>query len=108
MFYLYEDQITELIRKIVEKYKKELQLVLIYGSFSRHQHKPNSDLDVLIVGDEKVKHKVLDDLSESYVKYSVIVSVLFYSHKQYQLMRNHPFVKRALKEGIIIWEKKKI
>ena len=108
MFYLYEDQIIELIRNIVKKYQKKLQLVLIYGSFSRHQHMPNSDLDVLIVGDEKVRHEILDAFSEVYVKYSVMVSVLYYSYRQYHLMKNHPFIKRALKEGIIIWERKKI
>jgi len=108
MFYLYEEQILEAVKKIIERYKKNLYLVVIYGSFSRQQHMPDSDLDILIVGDEEIKKIILDELAEIYVKYSVMISALFYSLKQYQMIKHHPFITTALREGIIIWEKRKI
>jgi len=108
MFYLYEEQILQAIKDIVNKYKKNLYLVVIYGSFSMRQHMPDSDLDILIVGDEEIKKIILDELAEIYVKYSIMVSALFYSLKQFQRIKQHPFITTALKEGMIIWEKRKI
>ncbi|MCD6514798.1 MAG: nucleotidyltransferase domain-containing protein [Candidatus Odinarchaeota archaeon] len=55
MFYLYEEQIIKSVKQIIKKYENALHLVVIYGSFARQQHTPNSDLDLLIVGDERVK-----------------------------------------------------
>jgi len=108
MFYLYEEQIIELVKQIIKKYESALHLVVIYGSFARQQHTPNSDLDLLIVGDENVKKQVLNELANIYVNFSVVVSTLFYSWDQYQKLIHHPFIKRALKEGIVLWEKRKI
>ena len=108
MFYLYEEQIIELVKQIIKKYESVLHLVVIYGSFARQQHTPNSDLDLLIVGDENVKKQVLNELANIYVNFSVVISTLFYSWDQYQKLIHHPFIKRALKEGIVLWEKRKI
>ena len=106
MFYIYEEQIIDSVKKIVKKYSRDLYLVVIYGSFARQQHMPDSDLDLLIVGKDKVKKQILDDLSEIYVRYSIVVSALFYSPSQYHIVEHHPFIKQALKEGITLWEKK--
>ena len=108
MFYVYETQIIDSIKDVIKKYKNNLHLVVIYGSYAIRRHKPDSDLDLLIVGKENIKKEILNDLSEIYIKYSIIVSTSFYTPKQYKIIEHDPFIQRALNEGLILWERRMI
>lgn len=108
MLYLYEKEILETIKSIVEEFKDKIFLAVIYGSFARRKHAPDSDIDMLIIGDKTIRDKLIDCFSEIYVQYSIMVPVVFYSYAQFKKIQNHPFIKNALENGMIIWARKKI
>ncbi|MHA1753906.1 MAG: nucleotidyltransferase domain-containing protein [Candidatus Odinarchaeia archaeon] len=107
MLYLYEAYILSDIKKIIKDNKDKINLALLYGSITKGNHKPDSDIDLVVVADEKEINNLRDKFAIIYLKYSVPISVIFYTPAQFNFIKTHPFIRRILKEGRILWEKKK-
>ncbi|MHA1239129.1 MAG: nucleotidyltransferase domain-containing protein [Candidatus Odinarchaeia archaeon] len=108
MLYVYEREILTEIQNIVKRNREHIYLAVLYGSIVHNKHTPESDVDLFIVGEESFKKFLLEELSNLYLKYFIPVSILYYTLRQFNEIRNHPFIKKVLKEGRVIWEKKKI
>ncbi|MHA1410847.1 MAG: nucleotidyltransferase domain-containing protein [Candidatus Odinarchaeia archaeon] len=107
MLYLYEADILSDIEKIIEDNRDKIHLVILYGSIIRGDHKPDSDIDLIIVTDKKEINKLRDKFAKLYLKYFVLISTIFYTPTQFNQVKTNPFIRRILKKGRILWEKKK-
>ena len=99
VLYLYEKEILDLLKRILKNYKESIDLAIIYGSFATGNYRPDSDLDLFIVGDNTIKDVLHNELSEIYTKYSVPVSFVFLSKEEYRDKEGDPIIRNILKEG---------
>lgn len=101
-------ELTEKLPKIVEELKKLKPLkIILFGSFARGDLRGGSDIDLLIVA-EDLPERFLDRLTlvcES-LELPGDVDVLLYTPEEIERMKEgSPFIKRALREGILLYER---
>ncbi|MEK6921796.1 MAG: nucleotidyltransferase domain-containing protein, partial [Nanoarchaeota archaeon] len=85
--------------------KKETKLYLLYGSIVNHTENPNSDLDLLIVTENKkmAEQRIIKKQSEIAEKFGNEVSVTLWSPEEFKKKKNSPFLQTAKKNAIIIY-----
>ena len=106
MLYLYEQEVLKLIKRIVYNNSDLIYLAVLYGSLASGKHTPESDVDVLIVGKQEAKRKLLDEFSEVYLKFFIPISLLYYTLEQFKKVNFHTFIKEVLREGKILWKRR--
>ncbi len=82
------------------------QLAVIFGSVARGDHRPDSDVDVLIVADDprKARRSARELASEIFARTGVPVTAVVVSEEDYE--RGYPLlVARAKREGVVIWRR---
>ncbi|WEU40345.1 MAG: nucleotidyltransferase domain-containing protein [Candidatus Odinarchaeum yellowstonii] len=82
MLYVYESEILNEIEAIINKSKESIQIAVLYGSVTRGEHKPESDIDLIIVADESKIKELEEEFSNLYLKYFIPISVKFYTLNQ--------------------------
>ncbi|HSD58431.1 MAG TPA: nucleotidyltransferase domain-containing protein [Methanotrichaceae archaeon] len=90
--------------RILNRLKKDpsVRLVLLFGSLARGDARDHSDIDLIVV--KETEKRFLDRLDEFYDDAREAMDVLVYTPQEFEQMRKRPFVKRALKEGKILYE----
>jgi predicted nucleotidyltransferase len=79
-----------------------VRLVLLFGSMARGEARDQSDIDLIVVKETDLKF--LDRLDEFYDDAREAMDVLVYTPQEFEEMKERPFVKRALQEGIVLYE----
>jgi len=102
-----ENAKTKIRKSPLSKYVKD---VLLYGSTARGQSKPSSDVDILLVLDEKIKRrKQYNDWitylkgnisTEDYTLPEADLHVAFYDS---WMDNNNAYMSNVRKEGFSIW-----
>jgi len=92
------------VKRIVERLEKdrEVKLVLLFGSMARNDLHSGSDIDLIVV--RKTDQKFLDRLDEFYDDAREAMDVLVYTPEEFEALRNRPFMKKALAEGVVLHE----
>ncbi len=90
--------------RILNRLKKDpsVRLVLLFGSLARGDARDHSDIDLIVV--KETEKRFLDRLDEFYDDAREAMDVLVYTPQEFEEMKERPFVKRALKEGKILYE----
>jgi predicted nucleotidyltransferase len=99
--------IDELNRLIPEIIKLDVEKIILFGSLVTGDIHKTSDIDLIIV--KESDKKFLDRLDEFYSKLNpkVAIEIFVYTPEEFEEMKeNNSFIKRALREGVIIYEKK--
>ncbi|MCJ7443667.1 MAG: nucleotidyltransferase domain-containing protein [Methanotrichaceae archaeon] len=91
------------VKRIVERLEKDrgVKLVLLFGSMARGDQHSGSDIDLIVV--RETDKKFLDRLDEFYDDAQEAMDVLVYTPEEFESMRNRPFVKKALAEGMVLY-----
>lgn len=79
-----------------------VHLVLLFGSLARDDARSSSDIDLIVV--KETEKKFLDRLDEFYEDAREALDVLVYTPKEFEEMKQRPFLRRALREGKILHE----
>ena len=82
--------------------------IILFGSYARNEVDEESDIDIIVV--YQTEKKFMDRLEELYMKWSIpkAVDILAYTPDEFMdMMRDNFFLKQAVKEGIIIYERTK-
>lgn len=96
--------LDEFAGKLKELYGARLKDIILYGSWARGQATEGSDIDVLVVlaGDVTPGKEIdvmIDAITETNLKYDVVISVYPVSEHDYSTV-NSPLLITARREGI--------
>jgi uncharacterized protein len=95
---------------LLERFKKSILLIEMFGSKARGDAHKNSDIDLLVVyrGNGKMKESLLTVEWEILKKYdyNVALSIIPYSLKEYRYDRGikTPFLYNVEKDGVVLWD----
>lgn len=85
--------------------KKELKKIILFGSYSREDYNEESDIDIVILLDNKDLNKDRNKYKEAIydicLKYDKVISVIPYNYNDY-LSKRTPLIINIKNEGIII------
>ena len=97
-------ELDEELSRIMKKLKGDdsIKQVLLFGSLARGDLHEGSDIDLIIV--KNTEKKFLDRLDEFYLDASEPLDILVYTPKEFEEMKERPFIKKALMEGRILHE----
>ncbi len=99
-----EEKLKELLPRL---YRLNPEKVILFGSFARGDVHKGSDLDLIIIKKE-VPEKFLKRLDFAYeaLEPDFPLDLLVYTPEEIEKMKEiNPFIKKALKEGIILYER---
>ena len=105
-----EEIMQELCNNLLETYQDQLIAVILFGSQARGNATPDSDFDVLIILKDLVQatkeiEKIGFFLSPLCLKYSVVISNLFYSLSRFDKEQTM-LIQNIKKEGIYFYEQR--
>ena len=104
----YLEELAEAVRTIKEKLSRrpEVELVVLFGSYAKGRRDLLTDLDVLVV--MRSDKPFLERIAELYreLGVSVDMDLLCYTPEEFERVKDSPFVKKALEEGVILYEKR--
>ena len=98
------NELDEELNRILKKLKGDdsIKQVLLFGSLARGDLHIGSDIDLIVVKD--TDKKFLDRLDEFYLDASEPLDILVYTPEEFDDMKERPFMKRAMKEGQVLYE----
>ena len=82
--------------------------IILFGSYARGEVDEESDIDIIVV--YQTEKKFMDRLEELYMKWDLpkAVDILAYTPDEFvDMMRHNFFLKQAVKEGLLIYERSK-
>ena len=104
----YATKLEEAVKRIREKLSRrpEVELVVLFGSYARGACDLLTDLDVLVV--MRSEKPFVERVAQLYRELDVGVDMdlVCYTPEEFERMKERPFVKRALAEGVVLYEKK--
>jgi len=80
--------------------------IILFGSHATGNWDEESDIDIIVV--YRTKKKFLDRLEELYMKWNLpkALDILAYTPDEFaKMMKDNFFIKRVVKEGILIYER---
>uniref|UniRef100_A0A7V5XGE8 Nucleotidyltransferase domain-containing protein n=1 Tax=Thermodesulfobacterium geofontis TaxID=1295609 RepID=A0A7V5XGE8_9BACT len=98
---------NELKRLIPEIIKLDVEKIILFGSLISGDVHQTSDIDLIVI--KKTDKKFLDRVDEFYDRLNpkVAIDIFVYTPEEFEeIKENNLFIKKALKEGIILYEKK--
>lgn len=104
---LNDDLIRDIVRRIVDTVQPEK--VILFGSRSRRDSRPNSDFDVLVIKEShEPRHRRSVPLYVALADLPVEVEVMVYTPQEVQEWSEVPqaFVTTAVREGTTIYERR--
>jgi predicted nucleotidyltransferase len=101
-----KEKIDQFLAKYAEELKKSIPLLLMvaFGSYFNDRYSWGSDLDILLVINEKKMAKKTAYNLASVRGAPVMLDILMYTKKEYKQMlaRKNPFLRAALRDGKIL------
>jgi len=100
----WKDALDEFIRELKEKYKNNIDEIIIFGSYARGEAKEDSDIDILIIGDVKLD-EVIDISFPILLKYGVYISPIIMSKDHYEFLKSEKtsLMRNILREGVRLY-----
>jgi predicted nucleotidyltransferase len=96
-----EAELYRILNRI--KNDRRVRKVLLFGSLARGDARDHSDdIDLIVVKDAQMRF--LDRLDEFYDGAREAMDILVYTPQEFEEMKERPFVKRALREGKMLYE----
>jgi predicted nucleotidyltransferase len=102
----------ELLKAELERIQRELikldvEKIILFGSVARDEIGISSDLDLIVIMETEADFLTRIKTVYTLIKPIVAVDILIYTPEEIaELKKNSPFVRSALKEGEILYEKK--
>ena len=92
------------LERILMRLKNDprVRKVLLFGSLARGDARDHSDIDLIVIKDTQMRF--LDRLDEFYDDAREAMDILVYTPQEFEEMKERPFVKRALREGKMLYE----
>lgn len=97
----HEQAFEEFARRAKDRLGDSIANVILYGSAARGETRGiDSDVDVLVVVESTGYETELRDIAyDVMLDYGVLVSLNIKTVEQFEVRKNHPFLKHVLREG---------
>lgn len=98
--------VFELKKRLQERYRDRLERFLVFGSYARGEHTPESDIDVFVTlkGDvtSAEENDIYNIAFQIDLEYEVLFDMKVFSEKEitHSIIGATPFVETVLQEGI--------
>ncbi len=104
---LHQQALTAFLTKLQKDYSPLLERIILFGSYSKGEALPESDIDVLIIittEDFRLRRAIISLSAEIFLQYAVDISPKVLSLHDFELAqkRNNLFIQHILSEGEII------
>ena len=102
---VYQDKLCFDLTFISESELEDIIAIVLFGSCARNEFKVGSDLDILVITEEKVSRSVRSDISSELEddRNGVGTDVIFYTEEEFNQSKSL-LISEIKKDGIIIWE----
>ncbi|MFY9822926.1 MAG: nucleotidyltransferase domain-containing protein [Thermoanaerobaculia bacterium] len=105
-----DDLLSQMAQVIVQAVEPER--IILFGSHTRGEARPDSDVDLLVIeregfGKQRSRHREAALLWRALAHFPVPKDILVYSQKEAAAWKDSPghFLARALREGKILYER---
>jgi predicted nucleotidyltransferase len=98
-----ERAVRDAVRALAQR--PEVKQAILFGSYSKGRRDLFTDLDILIVMDSPLDFVSRTAEMARYLSIPVDVDLLVYTPQELDRVRHRGFIRRALEEGKIIYEK---
>jgi predicted nucleotidyltransferase len=98
--------LDEVVRRIIAVARPER--IVLFGSRARDEHRPGSDLDLLIIAhSNEPRHRRSPPIYAALSRIMLPMDVVVYTPQEVHAWRDVPqaFVTTALREGVTLYEK---
>ncbi len=104
----YEKKLEESLRYIVNvlSAKPEVKLVRLFGSYAKGQRDLLTDLDILVVMETELGFPERLKMLYELLAVPVDLDLLCYTPEEVEDLKESPFLKRILEEGVVLHAKK--
>lgn len=103
------NEVTDRTKKI---YGNQLQKVVLFGSYARHEQDDESDIDIMLLVNEKQEnlkkyHKdILDIIVDLSLKYDIVLSIMEQEYNQFINYKEFiPFYANVNNEGVEVYDR---
>lgn len=102
--------LADIEKRMRDLFYQKLDAIILYGSYARGDFTCDSDVDIMVLVDEKEEDlrkyddKITDIMVDLSLKYNIVVSLYFQNVKTYnKYVEMLPFYKNVQKEGIRVY-----
>ncbi len=104
-----ENMLAEVVDGLRDIFGNELLEIILFGSFSRHEETPESDIDIAVVVNDPVsaelRNQFLELAADLDLKYGKVLSIVDIERSIMEKWgQTLPFYKNILEKGIILWK----
>ena len=91
------------LRRLMEQ-TTDVKMALIYGSFAKKKERPDSDIDLLLVGNARIETRLIKELRMLEKKLQREINYKLYSESEYRekRTRKNPFLDEILSDRKIV------
>jgi len=105
----YMEHTKMLAQRLGERFGDRIEFILLFGSTARGEAGPDSDIDILIVGDKGIKGEVSKVRTEMDVKHGTLTTIVFKSREEFEEQRPHSdFLKEVVRESVALYGEENI
>ncbi|UCH88724.1 MAG: nucleotidyltransferase domain-containing protein [Thermoplasmata archaeon] len=99
-----ESQIRKTLFETLKKDFESIGSCVIYGSYAKGEEEFDSDLDIMVIAKNKKKAEEKANKAADLIlkRYSIVLSPIILTPKEFKLKSKKPFIKEALEHGIVI------
>jgi len=101
-------KLKEVLSTLVDRLRElpEVQEIILFGSVAEDRHRPDSDVDVLVILDREISREFLHDIAgDIYVNYGIPVTIIPITMKQLKERRD-PQLLRIVEKGKVLWRRR--
>ena|SRR3990172_5800974 len=101
---LLQESLTSLVEKL--KQREDVVRVSVFGSYARGRADLFTDLDVLVIMETPLPFIKRQESLYQLLALPVDLDILCYTPQEFESMKLQPFLRRALRDEKILYEKK--
>ena len=104
-----DDMREELVRGLKGIFKKNMTMIILYGSTARNEATDESDIDIAIIVknqmDDETKRRFVSWTADMDIRYERVFSIIDIQESNMEKWGSVlPFYQNVRKEGIVLWK----
>ncbi|MFQ6052589.1 MAG: nucleotidyltransferase domain-containing protein [Candidatus Hydrothermarchaeota archaeon] len=105
---IYERVVEEFSSRVLRELGDKVDSIIVYGSVARKNATKESDIDILIISDEKskIEDRVSDIRAEIDLEYDTLITLIYLTPKEleHRIRVGSPFIEDVLTQGVVLYD----